>query len=423
MEMHVRRVGWVVVFAGVAMAALGLASLGAWWDLSLRLHQSDLQVDYDRLPDEALLHPLRQWSRGFSAEPFEREVEIPDLALAITVLVTLIGWAVSVVSVRHGRVVMQTALVVGVIIVALHVRDWMTFGSPGIRCGPAPLPSTRTDFADVQVLGAQLGVLSGFVFVWSMRTVTSLFVATFGAVMLAAPLFFEAQAATAVILATAAAGATWAAMFQRRLPLFAVVTSVCAGGLGAAIMVVMQHDARLVARLGAAHERNLEATMVSDRFGRREGQRDTRLTTERCELAPMAPLFSTHDGVSFMFGDHPSPVDDEQVYSQLAKIVALREESGRDPRLTINIEADSALPLADFFAVLRGFERTDTLGYVTLVFLKIDEADVWSRPSRHEHTCGLKVLISDDGLREADFPSFEALFNAATRGGLRLRVE
>lgn len=162
--------------------------------------------------------------------------------------------------------------------------------------------------------------------------------------------------------------------------------------------VVLDHDERLVSTFGDDHRNHLDVN-----------RRGTALTAERCEAVELAPLFHA---------ERSRPVDAEATYQSFSELMLEREELGVRKPVSLNFEADRNVKLSDFFNVLRGFKRIEKrTDFATILFVKVGEASVWSRPSMHAHTCGLKVLISDDGLREGDFANFEELFSAAARGG------
>lgn len=406
MEMDVRRVGWVVVFTGVAMAALGLVSLGEWAPVARALHQTDVAIRYEQVDDLTSAF-------GELYDDDERSLQRVGL---VTLAIAVAGLMLSRKFPRLGGAAVALSLMTSVAFVVWFVRYGIALGE-GARthCGPFVVVPTAHDFIQVR----QFAVLFSFVAVaalWRLvRSREALISGALMVVMFSVPLWLEAFEARVVIIAAAFFSVALTRWFEVAVPRFGMVLMVPLFVAGAWSTVVVAHDARAAEALVEGHRSGLWW---------RESEGVTTFAAERCEETPLTPMVHTHEEISISGRAYQTPLDATKVTEQFEDLITQREALGIYGLISMNIEADRQLSLADFFAVIRGFHRVkSSTDFVTLTFMRTLDDPLWSRPSMHAHNCGLQVVMSEDGLRERDFANFEALFDAAARGGLKLSVE
>lgn len=405
MAMHVRRVGWVVVFAGIAMGALGLVSLGEWAAVAWQLHAVDVVIDFERADTLAELLPF-----NWHDDVWLQRAGLVTVAAAVGGL--LLSWKFP----RAGAALVFAGLISSVVLALLYVGWSMTVGTNAVtNCGPDVIVPTAHDFIDVRRLAVLVSLVAAAALVRWGRSREALISGAVLLVMVSAPLLLEAFEARVVIIASAFFAFSLTRWFEVDVQRFAVALSIPVFIAGAWSTVVVAHDARAAEALQEGHESGLW-------WHASEGV--TTFVTERCEETPLTVFARTHDGFFVFPRQFWSPVDAAIVTEAYEEVVTQRESLGAYGDISMNIEADRELSLADFFALIRGFHRVEaTTNFVTLTFMRQMNDPLWSRPSIHAHTCGLRVQLSADGLRERDFANFEAVFEAASRGGLKLSVE
>ncbi|MGV3622493.1 MAG: hypothetical protein ACO1OB_16865 [Archangium sp.] len=401
--MDVRRLGWVVVFTGVAVAALGLVSLGEWDALARALDPIDLGIRFD------VFDPATDWFAAFYSDDHARlqQWALVVLAVAVGGLVLSSKWPLL------GSGLVTASLWSCIALAVLYVRYVMVVGRLGTLCGPPGVVRTAHDFIDVREFAVLFSVVAASALWVRLRSRDALISGASLVVMMSAALWLGAFEARVVIIVTAFFSFALARWFEATVPRNAVALSVPLFIAGAWSTAAIAHDTRAVEGFQSGHRKMLE--------------RDGFFTASRCGEASFAPTFGTYDGDVTLFGrTYDGPID-SAAYEHLSELRAQMVELVGEPEMpvpyAINVAARRDFALADFFAVLRGFSRLEGhADFVTLLFLQDEEAPLWTRASIHQHTCGLHVRISDEGRRESEFENFEALFNAAAKGGLTLSV-
>lgn len=391
------RVAWVLVFAGVAMAALGLDALGAWWNLAQRLHEADLSIAYDETD------LLDRFAGAYSDEP-ERLAFGGWATLGVAVL----GAVLSVKARRLGAGVVLLAATAGSALVVGYVGYKLVLGHGGTWCGPAPLwMRWADDFVDVKQFAAALAlILAATLCLW-MRSREGLIAAAVCAAVMAAPALLDASTVVVVVLVTLGIALSW--WFETPPPTAVLLVAVVFGALGGWASASIRHDSRSVAAFEDGH-----ISLFGEMF-----EPQLYHVAARCEPVALAPMLHS-DGALYLFGRGS---DDEASLSKVFEEVVQARLDLHLPEkpFALNIEARRAMTVREFFIAVRALAHvTPHADFVTIVFPRRERAPIWTRPSWHDHACGLRVDLRDDGLTEADFVDFNALFEAAARGGLRV---